>query len=124
MATPHLLPGERIFHLALAREWNEAAAAGEYRLSTLGRSLDDEGFIHASRRHQVQGVFDAFYREVTEPLLLLEIDPELVHAPVRLEVPEGAADAFPHLYGPLRVEAVVAAHPVVGTDVWHCASRD
>ncbi|MGZ4598105.1 MAG: DUF952 domain-containing protein [Actinomycetes bacterium] len=102
-----LEPGEHIFHIATARDWAAARAAGVYRVSTLGRSLEDEGFLHASRRAQVEGVRRAFYADVDEPLVLLEIDPALVEAPLRLEVPLGAQEAFPHIYGPLPVAAVV-----------------
>jgi uncharacterized protein (DUF952 family) len=63
-----------IYHLALASEWDAAVEAGEYRTSTLGRSLEEEGFIHASFAEQVRGVADAGYAGVREPLVLLTID--------------------------------------------------
>jgi uncharacterized protein (DUF952 family) len=101
-----------IYHLALARDWAHAGATGEYRVSTLGRTLEEEGFIHASADlRQVRGVAESFYREVTEPLVLLSIDQELLGCPVRFEVPEGMAEAFPHIYGPIPVTAVVATTP-------------
>jgi uncharacterized protein (DUF952 family) len=99
---------EHLFHVALRRDWEGAQEAGEYRVSTLGRSLDEEGFLHASYAHQWQGVRDAYYAGVTEPLVLLEVDPALLEVPVVEEVPDGGAEAFPHLYGPLPVAAVVA----------------
>jgi uncharacterized protein (DUF952 family) len=107
----HLAAGEHIFHLARETDWAAARAAGEYLVSTLGRTLAQEGFVHASRRHQVAGVHAAFYRGLDEPLLLLEVDPARLRAEVRLEVPPGAAEAFPHVYGPLDVGAVVAVRP-------------
>lgn len=103
---------ERIFHLALATDWAAAQAAGNYRVSTLGRSLEDEGFLHASYADQWQGVHDAFYAGVTEPLVLLEIDPVLLDVPLVVETPDGADQAFPHIYGPLPVSAVVDVRPV------------
>lgn len=103
---------ERIFHLALATDWAAAQAAGNYRVSTLGRSLEDEGFLHASYADQWQGVHDAFYAGVTEPLVLLEIDPVLLDVPLVVETPDGADRAFPHIYGPLPVSAVVDVRPV------------
>jgi uncharacterized protein (DUF952 family) len=102
---------EHLFHLALASDWAAAQETGDYRVSTLGRTLEQEGFIHASYAHQVQGVRDAFYRDVTEPLLLLEIDPGRLDVPVVEEVPDGAEQAFPHVYGPLPVTSVVSARP-------------
>ncbi|MBP2707948.1 DUF952 domain-containing protein [Microbispora sp. RL4-1S] len=101
-----------IYHLTLARDWAEARAAGEYRVSTLGRSLEEEGFIHASADlEQARGVAGRFYRDVADPLVLLEIDETRLGCPVRFEVPEGMTEAFPHVYGPVPVAAVVSATP-------------
>lgn len=109
---------ERVFHLALRADWDAALRTGEYRVSTRGRTLEHEGFIHASYRHQVQRVRDTFYADVQDGLVLLEIDLGAVGAPVVAEVPADAREAFPHLYGPLPVAAVVEVHPVSGRDVW------
>jgi uncharacterized protein (DUF952 family) len=103
-----LAPGEHIFHIATVDEWQAAQLAGDYRVSTLGRSLADEGFIHASRADQVDGVRNAFYADPGLRLVLLEIDPARLDVELRLEVPPGAEAAFPHIYGPLRTDAVVA----------------
>jgi hypothetical protein len=53
---------ERIFHIATQADWRTALDSGRYTTSTLGRSLAEEGFIHACRRNQVETVFDRFYR--------------------------------------------------------------
>jgi uncharacterized protein (DUF952 family) len=103
---------ERLFHLALRRDWEEAQQAGEYRVSTRGRTLAEEGFRHASYAHQWHGVRDAYYADVTEPLVLLEVDPALLDVPVVEEVPAGGDEVFPHIYGPLPVTAVVDVRPL------------
>ena len=103
---------ERLFHLALRRDWEAAQEAGEYQVSTRGRTLAEEGFLHASYAHQWQGVRDAYYADVTEPLVLLEVDPDLLDVPLVVETPEGADEAFPHIYGPLPVTAVVDVRPL------------
>ena len=100
----------RIFHIALAREWAEARSRGNYQTSTLGTSLEQEGFIHASRREQVGPVFHNYYRGVREPLVLLTIDTDRL-APPWQEDPVGD-DTFPHIYGPLNVGAVVNVQPL------------
>lgn len=110
-------PDESIWHLALRTEWEDACRQGEYRTSTLGLSLDRVGFIHCSTRRQIAGVVDRFYRDVTEPLVLLEIDPAALTAPLRREPAAGAApgtdgELFPHIYGPLNTDAVVAGTAV------------
>ncbi len=102
----------RLWHLALAREWAAAVAGGGYRTSTLGRTMDEEGFTHCAHLHQVEGVARRFYAEVADPLVLLEIDPTRLASEVVEEVPPGAPEAFPHVYGPIDVAAVVAVHPL------------
>jgi glutathione S-transferase len=95
---------ERLFHIARIADWGEAQRDGAYRVSSLGKLLDDEGFIHLSFAHQVKGVADAFYRGMID-LVLLELDPERLGAPVVIE------SGFPHLYGQIDVEAVKLARP-------------
>ena len=96
-----------IYHLALARDWEAAQAAGAYTVSTLGRTLAEEGFIHAARADQWPGVRERFYAGVTGPLLLLVIDPDRLAAEVRTERVPGLDETFPHVYGPVDLDAVV-----------------
>jgi glutathione S-transferase len=97
-----------IFHITTTADWSAAQATRSYRLSTRSRSLDDVGFIHCSNAHQVTGVANAIYRGV-HGLVLLVIAPERVTAPIREESPDGSEGSarFPHIYGPLNVDAVV-----------------
>ena len=104
----------RIFHLALKSEWQAAQGSGSYSTSTLGRTLAEEGFIHASRADQWQGVRDRFYSEVTEPLVLLVIETARLDVPVVAESVPDSSETFPHIYGPLPVSAVVQALPLDG----------
>lgn len=100
-----------LYHLALASDWEAAVKAGSYGISTIGRTIADEGFMHMSFEAQVDGVANRFYRDVDEPLVLLTIDLTKVTDEVKLEVPPGATEAFPHLYGPLDPEAVAEVQP-------------
>jgi uncharacterized protein (DUF952 family) len=102
----------RIFHLATAADWTLAQRSGSYTTSTRGRTLAEEGFIHASRADQWQGVRDRFYSDVTEPLLLLVIDTDRLDVPVVEEEVPGTGDCYPHVYGPLDPAAVLRAVPV------------
>ncbi|WP_344950288.1 DUF952 domain-containing protein [Sphaerisporangium flaviroseum] len=102
----------RLLHLSLADDWAAAVSAGEYQVSTLGRTLAQEGFIHAcAGMDQLRGVAGRYYTGVTEPLVVLTLEEALLGCPVVFEVPPGAQEAFPHIYGPLPVEAVVAVTP-------------
>jgi len=98
----------RIFHIATLADWEQARADGAYRTSTRGLTLEQEGYIHASRADQWEGVRAAFYADVTEPLVLLEIDTDLLDVPVVEEVPApGMTETFPHVYGAIAPAAVV-----------------
>lgn len=107
-----------IYHLTTDEEWIEALAVGQYRRSTRGRSLDEVGYIHASGEDQVDGVAAFVYPEALGPestmsLLLLSIDVAVLAAvgsQVRWE-DGGDGEVFPHIYGPLPVQSVIAAEP-------------
>jgi len=103
-----------LYHLALVGDWEAAVAAGEYRVSSLGVTLEQEGFIHTSFAHQVRGVAERHYAGVTEPLVLLHIDEARLAVPWRVDPVPGSPDGFPHVYGPVAVAAVVAVTPVHG----------
>ena len=99
-----------VYHLALAGDW-EARTRDDYRVSTLGATLEQRGFIHCSFREQVQDVADLVYRGRND-VVLLEIDTQLLTSPLRAEEGDGGGGVFPHLYGPLNRDAVVRVVPV------------
>jgi uncharacterized protein (DUF952 family) len=95
--------GDEVFlvHICLTKDWAVAQENGIYK----AESLENEGFIHCSRPDQVLTVANRLYQDLTD-LVLLWIDPERVESEIRWEAADG--DVFPHIYGPLQVEAVVA----------------
>ena len=98
-----------IYHLAEPAAWRDAHATGRYAVSTRGRTLAEEGFIHCSDAGQWPIVRRAFYADVETDLVLLEIDPDRLTAPVVREVGNPATgEEFPHVFGPIEVSAVVA----------------
>ena len=100
-----------LVHLAMPDDWAAAQAAGEYRMSTRGVSLDQEGFIHCSFDHQVLGVASRFYADADE-LVLLHLDPSRLGSEVVVEPPfPGSVENFPHIYGPIPRAAVTRATP-------------
>jgi glutathione S-transferase len=109
-----------LYHLALRHEWQAARAEGIYRRSSRGLALEEVGFIHLSEAHQVPVTAARFYGDLgAGEVLLLSIDPQRLVAAgltVRHEpaAPPGGtpgAELFPHLYGPLPLEAVRLAEP-------------
>ncbi|MGN0065911.1 MAG: DUF952 domain-containing protein [Nocardioides sp.] len=101
---------ERIYHVATRADWDAAKRAGAYTTSTVGRTLEQEGFIHASRREQVAGAFARYYLDAGEPLVLLVIDPSRLDAEVRQDAV--GEETFPHVYGPITPGAVVDVVPL------------
>lgn len=102
-----------LLHLTERALWDAARASGQYEMSTRGRTLQDVGFIHCSLRHQLPGVAEFLYGMYTGPddLVVLVIDENRLSAPVRYEPPAPGAEDFPHIYGPLPIEAVIAVEP-------------
>lgn len=100
----------QIFHIATAADWAEAQRTGVYTTSTLGRTLEEEGFLHASRRDQVQPTFRRHYTGVREPLVLLTIETDRLASPWR---EDNVGDAtYPHIHGPLHPDEVIRVQPL------------
>ena len=100
-----------LVHLCSTDEWDRARSAGELCPDSLG----EVGFIHLSAQHQVHLPANRLFAGRVD-LLLLYLEPDRLGAPVRWEpgVPsDPAAMLFPHLYGALRVDAVVDVRPYV-----------
>mgnify|MGYP001447805842 CR=1 FL=1 len=112
MTEPALFP---LWHLAHASDWAAAQASGVYEISTRGRTLAEEGFIHCSYPHQLGGVARSFYADDPEPLVVLEIDRDaLARHGVRVhvdQVPNSGGLRFPHVYGPIHTDAVLSVRP-------------
>jgi uncharacterized protein (DUF952 family) len=94
-----------LLHITERETWAAAAKAGEYRRSTRGVTLEEQGFIHCSLRHQLRGVAECVYGDADD-LVVLVIDSARLSAPVRYEVPGPGAEPYPHIYGAVPVGAV------------------
>jgi len=99
-----------IFHITTQTAWDEAQTKGEY----IAESLVTEGFIHCSTISQVIPVVELYYKDQNS-LLLLMIEPTLLSSTLKWEAPSGGTpppgvpegDRFPHIYGPINLDAVV-----------------
>lgn len=99
-----------ILHITSKQDWSDAQAKGEYSAP----SLAAEGFIHFSTEKQAVNVANAFYRGRTDLVLLL-VDESRLKPELKWEAPAGPpaenisqSDLFPHLYGPLNLDAVAS----------------
>ncbi len=95
-----------ILHITHRSDWEAAQATGEYRAD----SLAAEGFIHCSTVEQVLGPANEFYRG-KDDLVLLVIDPARLAAELVYEDSYHIGTAFPHIYGPLNLDAVTSVVP-------------
>ena len=108
--------GESIFHIAERFHWEQALESGAYVQSSLGKTIEDEGFMHASEAHQWPATLERYYGTYLASggeLVLLTIDPTRLTAPLVREVGNPVTgEEFPHLYGPLNVDAVISTRPI------------
>jgi uncharacterized protein (DUF952 family) len=96
-----------VFHIATRSTWDAALATGSY----LAPGYDADGFIHLSDPQQVVRVANARFRGARD-LVLLCVAVDRLGAPLRYEPGDpGSDELFPHLYGPLEVDAVVRVLP-------------
>ena len=95
-----------ITHIAFASDWQHAQQVGQYQHP----SLIAEGFIHCSTPTQVLATAQRFFPAPQPPLVLLTIDPAQLTAALKYELADNGL-AYPHLYGPLNLDAVSQIDP-------------
>jgi uncharacterized protein (DUF952 family) len=82
-------------------EWEEAQDKGVYEPPSFQR----EGFIHCSTEEQLDDVMKRHFPE-HENLVKLIIDPARLTQKLQYDKNEEHQQEFPHIYGPLNLEAV------------------
>jgi uncharacterized protein (DUF952 family) len=99
-----------IYHITSCQAWQQARQRGDYR----AESLETEGFIHCSTEEQVVPVAEHLFKSDRD-LCLLMIEPSLLASDLKWEPPADGTpppgvsegDLFPHIYGPINLDAVV-----------------
>jgi uncharacterized protein (DUF952 family) len=97
-------PGD-ILHITTAEAWAAAQETGQVAPA----SLEAEGFVHCSTRAQLDATL-ARHFPGTGRLTLLVLDPDAV-GDLRWEESR-PGESFPHVYGPIPAQAVVAVEEV------------
>ena len=95
-----------IYHITTDSTWNNAREIGVYTVP----SLKEEGFIHCSQQNQLADVKQRYF-EGRNDLLLLSIDTDKLTSPFIFEWSPSVQDTFPHVYGPINVDAVIMVSP-------------
>ena len=92
-----------IYHVTTGEEWDIAKRKGFYE----SISLKQEGFIHCSQENQVAAVLERYFAGKTG-LVKLVIDTDKLTCKYVFEWSPSTKDTFPHIYGPVNMEAVVS----------------
>lgn len=93
-----------ILHVTSREAWEGARGLGFYEAD----SLDGQGFIHCCTPEQLEGVLERLFPDNRSGLVVLMIEPGRLTSELRWE------GGFPHLYGPLDVEAVTSVSSLPG----------
>jgi uncharacterized protein (DUF952 family) len=90
-----------IYHLTTLQEWEDAQDKGIYEPP----SYTKEGFIHCATGEQLDTVMKKHFQQ-HENLVKLVIDPTRLTQQLRYDKVDGEPNEYPHIYGPLNLEAV------------------
>ncbi len=97
---------ESTYHLTPVERWDAADPT-----KPLGApSLADEGFIHCTTgASEMVATANRHYRDDPRPFVVLTLDVARITSPVRTEDTRGI---YPHVFGPIDREAIIAARPM------------
>ena len=91
-----------LIHLVRRGDWTTGTREGLY----ISRSLVEDGFIHLCRPEEAVMVANLVFADVDE-LLAVGIDSRRLRAELRLDSERPGGFAWPHLHGPMDLEAAV-----------------
>jgi uncharacterized protein (DUF952 family) len=106
---------QTLYKICSAALWQEAKRVGVFRGSEVDRR---DNFIHFSTAAQVAETAAKHFADQSD-LLLISVDASKLGNALKWERSRGGA-LFPHLYGPLTLEAVQRVDPLpLGPDGGH-----
>lgn len=91
-----------IYHITTERRWYDTKRQSQYG----AEFFQLEGFIHCSDANQVVRVANRLFKNI-QGLILLHIEAELLDPRLVYENLEGGSELFPHVYGPINLNAIV-----------------
>ncbi|MGV3767964.1 MAG: DUF952 domain-containing protein [Chitinophagaceae bacterium] len=90
-----------IYHITSRKEWKEAEKKGSYEAA----SLAAENFIHCCELQQMRSVLKRYF-DGKKGLVALLLETEKLKHPVKYEASPSVNETFPHVYGPINIDAV------------------
>ena len=110
IATGKLGPCENWMRLAYHRTPKKYFESQDPSRPYVPEPFTREGFIHTTEgREAVSITLTKYYKSSTERWVVLYIDQDRVRSPIRYD---DAAEVFPHIYGPLNRDAIVAVKDI------------
>lgn len=97
----------KIYHITTKSEWQKAMETGAY----VAPALKEEGFIHCCDENQVDFIKEKYYSNGTD-LVKLCINTQKLTSQYVFEWSNSLEQTFPHVYGPINVEAVEVVEEV------------
>lgn len=91
-----------IYHVVLPEVWERFTGRPSYQAA----SLQTEGFIHCSYEDQLDAMIERYY-DTADRLLILKLNTEKLRSKL-VEEPSTGGAVFPHIYGRINMDAVVA----------------
>lgn len=91
----------KIYHAIDKASWNEPQESGEY----IPPTFDEEGFIHTSTEKQLLPTANRKIK-VTDNLQVVVIETDKLKPELKF-VEASNGEQYPHIYGPLNLDAVV-----------------
>ena len=102
-----------IYHLVTTTRWHQWPSDQPY----LPAEYAIDGFVHCTAGDELMiAVANRFYQHVPGEYLLLVIDTEYLTSLLKWEAPspgDTLAARFPHIYGPINRDAVVATKSIL-----------
>lgn len=95
-----------LHHAATRADW-DARTETDYRPA----GLATEGFVHCSTAEQLPATLARHYRG-RDDLVLLSLDVGALTSDLVWEDTSGRGEAYPHIYGPIPIQAITAVEPV------------
>lgn len=103
----HRQPSGHTLHLVPEPVWEAVRHCQTYQ----PEHYEADGFVHCTDGEQyLLGVANTFYRDDERPYVVLVLDVDRLQSPVRYDDP---AQIYPHIYGPVNLDAVVEVQRAV-----------
>jgi uncharacterized protein (DUF952 family) len=96
-----------IYHITPMQDWLSAQSKGKYE----SFSLNEEGLIHCCEAKQIPGILQRYFQG-RKDLVKLTIDTTKLNSQLVYDWSPSLEDTFPHIYGPINIDAVVESEPI------------